>query len=352
VSAEVEAEVVEGKFSGESGNEGEDDQLGSGASLGGKDDEVVASVDQLDLALGDDSLNGGSGNQSDDGVGGDVDGEKIVENVDHDTDDEKILSSVPPPSSDTDFVSIDELASLSFPLWDETDDEEEESPFAAAISRVLSLKSLPPSLPLIDATADAPPGCATVDKAASIVTTAISGAFNMFGAVTDLGEGTTVRDVSTTSRVISSSRTYSNSFLSTDFALEILGTRSANLAIGGPEEALSPSLSKGSCWAMAGKEGHITVGLENPGKVVAVSIGRSAEGKVETIPKFFKLFGVDGTGSRRILGTFEYDIEGELHQTFKILNFLTHEVVSLEIADNHGNDDYTCLYRLQIWVEE
>lgn len=155
---------------------------------------------------------------------------------------------------------------------------------------------------------------------------------------------------------------------------------------------MSSSIHPGACWPMKGRSGQITLQLQYPVKVTAVTVDhvssllvKRAEGS-SSAPKRIRVHGYPSCASschgmpfdfsRRIeIATFEYDLRGSSVQTFEIsggeescseettscsadldsfqqVRPKTEEsvfrAVTFEILDNWGLADYTCLYRLRV----
>ncbi|PAA91940.1 hypothetical protein BOX15_Mlig015518g3 [Macrostomum lignano] len=132
-----------------------------------------------------------------------------------------------------------------------------------------------------------------------------------------------------------------------------------------PETIISgPSgLQPGDCWSFAGFPGRAVVQLSRPIRVSAVSIDhisrlQSFNNSVASAPKRFCVYGLtkacDFKTGRR-LGCFAYDAEsGPPTQTFHIVDSeaamesAVFKYVLLEVGNNHGQPDYTCVYRFRV----
>ncbi|KAM8903517.1 SUN domain-containing protein 3-like [Spinachia spinachia] len=112
----------------------------------------------------------------------------------------------------------------------------------------------------------------------------------------------------------------------------------------------------GECWCFAGTEGHSVVSLSHSIKVTHVTLGhitkqQSLTRKVTSAPKRFSIYGMAKEDAKGIyLGTFEYDRDGPVTQTFE----LHHEPgddfshVKLRIRSNWGDEEQTCLYNFRV----
>ncbi|XP_065558324.1 klaroid protein-like isoform X2 [Artemia franciscana] len=125
-----------------------------------------------------------------------------------------------------------------------------------------------------------------------------------------------------------------------------------------PRIAIQRGINPGECWAFEGEFGCLVVKLARPVRISSVTIEHisknvSITGNIDTAPREFKIMGLknsDDTGSIE-LGTFAYDANGKPLQTFYIKDHLANDAfqfVELRITSNHGNLDYTCLYRFRV----
>jgi len=132
---------------------------------------------------------------------------------------------------------------------------------------------------------------------------------------------------------------------------------------GFPEDAISVGTALGHCWPMEGRNGSIAIKLARPVEIDAISIDHVPQSEalsMSSAPKSFDLYtySVDDArtgevGSHALAG--EYFISGSSVQSYTLVQPRRAEVVRLQINDNHGNDNYTCLYRVRVhgkWVEE
>ncbi|CAH1954306.1 unnamed protein product [Acanthoscelides obtectus] len=122
----------------------------------------------------------------------------------------------------------------------------------------------------------------------------------------------------------------------------------------GPGAMLHVDMSPGHCWAIKGSQGGAIIKLIGRVKVNAVSMEHiskniSPTGEVSSAPKEFGVWGMRNAKDRGVrLGTFTYDSEGGLVQTFSIANDYYFDHVQLEILSNQGNPEYTCIYSILV----
>lgn len=132
-------------------------------------------------------------------------------------------------------------------------------------------------------------------------------------------------------------------------------------SIGGPNEAITSGISPGQCWAMNGSKGDLTIRLLKsitPTAMTIEHVHRSQAVDLSTAPKDFQLWSSDTRHLRKLLvkGTFcSQRPEGDGRkgcsniQTFNISRPVTNvQYVTLRILNNHGHNNYTCLYRLRV----
>lgn len=52
-------------------------------------------------------------------------------------------------------------------------------------------------------------------------------------------------------------------------------------------------------------------------------------------------------------GDYEYKVSNDTYQYFPVINYTNepYKIVELNIASNHGNPNYTCLYRIRVHGE-
>ncbi|EGG06545.1 uncharacterized protein MELLADRAFT_86358 [Melampsora larici-populina 98AG31] len=142
-------------------------------------------------------------------------------------------------------------------------------------------------------------------------------------------------------------------------ATDSLGIRSPV----GPEMAISGDASSGACWAFPGAVGQIGIRLRRRIVVQAVTIehigAKLAQNEIASAPKDFELYGIEGDGedaANLLLLQGFYNITGpSTMQTFEVkeANFQSaHQKVVLKITSNHGNPEFTCLYRVRVHGKE
>eukprot|EP00602_Paraphysomonas_sp_CaronLab_P002462 CAMPEP_0185037140 /NCGR_PEP_ID=MMETSP1103-20130426/31114_1 /TAXON_ID=36769 /ORGANISM="Paraphysomonas bandaiensis, Strain Caron Lab Isolate" /LENGTH=426 /DNA_ID=CAMNT_0027574969 /DNA_START=222 /DNA_END=1502 /DNA_ORIENTATION=+ len=125
--------------------------------------------------------------------------------------------------------------------------------------------------------------------------------------------------------------------------------------VGYPEEAISSDSSLGHCWAMAGSEGFLTVKLLYPLNIHSITldhISREDATDITTAPKDFEVYGMSHENEPfRLVYRGRYDINAESPvQHFALMNPPSEpmQYVRIKVLSNHGNPDFTCLYRFRV----
>jgi SUN domain-containing protein 1/2 len=127
-----------------------------------------------------------------------------------------------------------------------------------------------------------------------------------------------------------------------------------------PRTAIQPGVLPGECWAFKGTQGFLVIELSRPMRPTQFSMEHiprelSPSGKTDSAPKDFKVLGLISEHDNEPvhLGTFSYNAErGEPVQYFPVTSELPEDSlfshVELVITSNHGNLNYTCLYRFRV----
>lgn len=130
-----------------------------------------------------------------------------------------------------------------------------------------------------------------------------------------------------------------------------------------PHTVLTPNVNPGECWAFQSFPGYMVIKLTHRIHVEAISYEHVnklliPDGRIDSAPNKFSVYGVqdpdDNKNEPLLLGEFVYDVNGDPLQFFIVQsNNYTGETpafgyVELRVNTNHGNPNYTCLYRLRI----
>ncbi|KAL3274668.1 hypothetical protein HHI36_016048 [Cryptolaemus montrouzieri] len=123
-----------------------------------------------------------------------------------------------------------------------------------------------------------------------------------------------------------------------------------------PRTVITPGINPGECWAFQNFPGLLVIKLMAPIRIEAFSLEHISkllvpEGKIDSAPKDFEVYGLGHEEDRNgiKIGEYRYDYNGESLQYFVAENpDQTFEYIELRIISNHGNPNYTCLYRFRV----
>ncbi|GFT69557.1 hypothetical protein NPIL_500461 [Nephila pilipes] len=124
-----------------------------------------------------------------------------------------------------------------------------------------------------------------------------------------------------------------------------------------PRTAIQPDVQPGKCWAFKGSQGYLVIQLSytiypTGFTLEHIPVSLSPTGSIDSAPKEFSVWGLlsekDFEGT--LLGTYTYEMNGEPLQYFPVQNVAIDPfyLVELKIHSNHGNLEYTCLYRFRV----
>ncbi|KAK6929602.1 SUN domain [Dillenia turbinata] len=125
---------------------------------------------------------------------------------------------------------------------------------------------------------------------------------------------------------------------------------------------LKPSFGEpGQCCPLKGSTGFVEIRLRTaivPEAITVEHLAKAVAYDLSTAPKDCRVFGwlhgsdaVDHSHRRILLTEFAYDVEKSHAQTFDVLESVGSNVIDtvrLELASNHGNPLFTCIYRLRV----
>ncbi|KAL4709917.1 hypothetical protein ACJJTC_003880 [Scirpophaga incertulas] len=133
-----------------------------------------------------------------------------------------------------------------------------------------------------------------------------------------------------------------------------------------PRYALAPGAMPAECWAFQGFPGYLVVRTYAIIEVTGFSLEHmsrllAADGKIESAPKNFSVYGLHGEMDLEphLFGDYIYDANGTSIQYFpvkypKTTNIggveypVAFDIVELRVESNHGNPTYTCVYRFRV----
>ncbi|XP_058055004.1 klaroid protein [Anopheles bellator] len=126
-----------------------------------------------------------------------------------------------------------------------------------------------------------------------------------------------------------------------------------------PRTVISPTMEPGQCWAFQGFPGYLVIQLNTRIFVTGFTLEHIskllvANGSISSAPKAFTVWGLQNLNDPEpvLLGSYEYRDEPDSSlQYFPVQNKQWQEplqIVELRIESNHGNVQYTCLYRFRV----
>lgn len=124
-----------------------------------------------------------------------------------------------------------------------------------------------------------------------------------------------------------------------------------------PRVVIQPTINPGECWSFAGSEGVLVVQLSR--EIIPTSFSYehirrelSPDKHIDSAPKSFRVKSLRDANDLEglLLGEYDYDNEGNPLQQFKVQNRypVPTRFIELIIQSNHGELQYTCLYRFRV----
>ncbi|XP_055529649.1 klaroid protein [Wyeomyia smithii] len=132
-----------------------------------------------------------------------------------------------------------------------------------------------------------------------------------------------------------------------------------------PRTVISPTMQPGQCWAFSGFPGYLVIQLNSDVIVTGFSLEHISKllapnGQIDSAPKNFSVWGLANENDPEpiLLGNYVYEDNGAALQYFPVdqpdrpeLRGRAFRIVELRIESNHGNVNYTCLYRFRVHGE-
>ncbi|KAL1498180.1 hypothetical protein ABEB36_009017 [Hypothenemus hampei] len=123
-----------------------------------------------------------------------------------------------------------------------------------------------------------------------------------------------------------------------------------------PRTIITPTLGPGDCWAFQNFPGFVVIKLSNKIRVDAFSMEHVSrlllpDGKMDSAPKEFEVYGLKEENDMEpiLLGNYKYEYDGESLQFFPVeKDNQVFDMIEIRIISNHGNPNYTCLYRFRV----
>jgi SUN domain-containing protein 1/2 len=124
-----------------------------------------------------------------------------------------------------------------------------------------------------------------------------------------------------------------------------------------PKAIIQPGVYPGDCWAMKGVKGYALIRLKEAVVVTGVTVEHipkdlTPSGSLSSAPREFRILGKNETEpvhEGETLGKFTYTIDGSPIQEFSVRDegkAYTH--ILFDFLSNHGNELYTCVYRVRV----
>ena len=124
-----------------------------------------------------------------------------------------------------------------------------------------------------------------------------------------------------------------------------------------PRTVIQPGVQPGECWAFKGSTGFIVIRLSDaiiPTRFSMEHISRtmSPSGRIDSAPREFAVYGLrsEKDPDPVKLGSYSYSEFLDPLQYFELesTNKVAYPYIELDILSNHGNMNYTCLYRFRV----
>ncbi len=124
-----------------------------------------------------------------------------------------------------------------------------------------------------------------------------------------------------------------------------------------PRTVIQPDVHPGQCWAFRGTNGFLVIQLAAEIYPTGFSMEHipkslSPTGKIDSAPKDFSVWGLEHERDieGRLMGNFTYQESGEPLQYFDVQQNRNEpfSILEVRIHTNHGNPEYTCLYRFRV----
>mmetsp|Transcript_15724 Transcript_15724/g.40378 ORF Transcript_15724/g.40378 Transcript_15724/m.40378 type:complete len:249 (+) Transcript_15724:144-890(+) len=125
-----------------------------------------------------------------------------------------------------------------------------------------------------------------------------------------------------------------------------------------PVMAITNDVSPGNAWCFDGQRANLTIKLARrvaPRSFSVDHVPASATFSIESAPRRFRVFTIPDTPSRgeTLVADFEYVVGAGVRHVQTFAAELAEEAaavraVRVEISENHGNPEFTCLYRFRV----
>lgn len=126
-----------------------------------------------------------------------------------------------------------------------------------------------------------------------------------------------------------------------------------------PRLVIQPLLNPGECFAFKGSTGEVTIKLRDWLFVDSVGLDHitedmSASGSIRSAPEKFSVYGLKSLSDAKPFkfGAFVYDIEKKSAAQFFVVEQQSTDSVlyiSFKFHSNHGDENFTCVYRTRVF---
>lgn len=124
-----------------------------------------------------------------------------------------------------------------------------------------------------------------------------------------------------------------------------------------PRTIIQPGVLPGECWAFKGSSGYIVIQLSEPilpnqFSLEHISKSMSPSGRIDSAPREFNVLGLQSEKDKEpvLLGEYVYVDDANPLQFFPV-QFPPDKAflfIELDVKSNHGNINYTCIYRFRV----
>ncbi|XP_071443509.1 klaroid protein-like [Hetaerina americana] len=124
-----------------------------------------------------------------------------------------------------------------------------------------------------------------------------------------------------------------------------------------PRKIIQPGILPGECWAFKGSQGYVVIKLSKKVHITRFSLEHTPKslspvGTIDSAPRNFSVWGLknemDMNG--QLFGQYVFDQNGPSLQYFSVKepDLPPFQFIELRIESNHGNLEYTCVYRFRV----
>ncbi|XP_060521283.1 SUN domain-containing protein 1 isoform X2 [Cylas formicarius] len=126
--------------------------------------------------------------------------------------------------------------------------------------------------------------------------------------------------------------------------------------VNSPRNVITPGINPGDCWAFQNFPGFVVIKLSGMVELEAFSLEHISkllvpDGRIDSAPRDFEVYGLTGENEKEPvkLGSYTYNYDGDPLQFFAVEGERrVFGMIELRVTSNHGNPNYTCLYRFRV----